>query len=143
AYPTGLPQAVSALLPDALQIDAMEDLGEDLGKAKAGSTLKSLLDLIMGPIVEAHAELATAMQTVQNILSTGGKSRSGHLKTFDQGATQALADFYPGLAIELGLQTVEVKEFFKAGSLNVRDVETGDRRTFDQLGSGSQRAIQM
>ncbi|NEJ33430.1 AAA family ATPase, partial [Rhizobium leguminosarum] len=89
AYPTGLPQAVSALLPDALQIDAMEDLGEDLGKAKAGSTLKSLLDLIMGPIVEAHAELATAMQTVQNILSTGGKSRSGHLKTFDQGATQA------------------------------------------------------
>ena len=41
AYPTGLPQAVSALLPDALQIDAMEDLGEDLGKAKAGSTLKS------------------------------------------------------------------------------------------------------
>lgn len=143
AYPTGLPQAVSALLPDALQIDAMEDLSEDLGKAKAGSTLKSLLDLIMGPIVEAHAELATAMETVQNILSTEGKSRSGHLKTFDQGATQALADFFPGLAIELGLQTVEVKEFFKAGSLNVTDVETGDRRTFDQLGSGSQRAIQM
>lgn len=127
---------MSALLPDALQIDAMEDLGEDLGKAKAGSTLKSLLDLIMGPIVEAHAELATAMETVQNILSTEGKSRSGHLKTFDQGATQALADFFPGLAIELGLQTVEVKEFFKAGSLNVTDVETGDRRAFDQLGSG-------
>lgn len=36
-----------------------------------------------------------------------------------------------------------MKEFFKAGSLNVTDVETGDRRTFDQLGSGSQRAIQM
>ncbi len=143
SYPTGLPQAVSALLPEALQIDAMEDLGEDLGKAKAGSTLKSLLDLIMGPIVEAHAELVTAMQTVQNILSTEGKSRSGHLKTFDEGATKALADFFPGLAIELGLQTVEVKEFFKAGSLNVTDVETGDRRTFDQLGTGSQRAIQM
>ena len=30
-YPTGLPQAVSALLPEALRIDAMEDLGEDLG----------------------------------------------------------------------------------------------------------------
>jgi putative ATP-dependent endonuclease of the OLD family len=142
-YPTGLPQAVSALLPEALQIDAMEDLGEDLGKAKAGSTLKSLLDLIMGPIVEAHAELLAAMQTVQNILSTEGKSRSGHLKTFDEGATKALADFFPGLAIELGLQTVEMKEFFKAGSLNVTDVETGDRRTFDQLGTGSQRAIQM
>lgn len=138
-----LPQAVSALLPEALQIDAMEDLGEDLGKAKAGSTLKSLLDLIMGPIVETHAELVTAMQTVQNILGTEGKSRSGHLKTFDEGATKALADFFPGLAIALGLQTVEVKEFFKAGSLKVTDLETGDCRTFDQLGTGSQRAIQM
>lgn len=142
-YPTGLPQAVSALFPEALRIDAMEDLGEDLGKAKAGSTLKALLDLIMGPIVNAHAELITAMQTVQNILSTEGDSRSGHLKTFDEGATKALADFFPGLAIELGLQSIEVKEFFKAGSLNIMDIETGDRRTFDQLGTGSQRAIQM
>lgn len=142
-YPTGLPQAVSALLPEALQIDAMEDIGEDLGKAKAGSTLKSLLDLIMGPIVEAHAELATAMQTVQDILSSEGGSRSEHLKTFDEGATKALADFFPGLALDLGLQAVELKEFFRAGSLNVTDVHTGDRRTFDQLGTGSQRAIQM
>lgn len=142
-YPTGLPQAVSALLPEALRIDAMEDLGEDLGKAKAGSTMKSLLDLIMGPIIEAHAELVTAMETVQSILSAEGSSRSGHLKTFDEGATKALSNFFPGLAIELGLQTVEVKEFFKAGSLNITDMETGDRRTFDQLGTGAQRAIQM
>lgn len=142
-YPTGLPQAVAALLPEALQIDAMEDLGEDLGKAKSGSTLKSLLDLIMGPIVETHAELVTALQTVQNILGTDGISRSGHLKMFDEGATKALADFFPGLSIELGMQTVEVKEFFKAGNLSITDLETGDRRAFDQLGTGSQRAIQM
>jgi putative ATP-dependent endonuclease of the OLD family len=143
SYPTGLSQAVSALLPEVLQIDAMEDLDEDLGKAKAGSTLKTLLDLIMGPIAEAHGELATAMQTVQSILSTEGKSRSSHLKTFDEEATKALSEFFPGLAIELGLQTVEVKEFFKAGSLKITDLETGDRRLFDQLGTGAQRAIQM
>lgn len=142
-YPTGLPQAVSALLPEALRIDAMEDLGEDLGKSKAGSTLKALLDLIMGPIVEAHAELVAAMQTVQNILGAQGQARSQHLTGFDQGATQALSNFFPGLKIELDLQTVEVKEFFKTGSLNVTDTETGDRRTFDQLGTGAQRAIQM
>ncbi|MER1939892.1 AAA family ATPase [Castellaniella sp. FW104-16D08] len=142
-YPTGLPQAVSALLPDALCIDAMEDLGEDLGKAKAGSTMKSLLDLIMGPIVEAHAELTAAMQTVRSILSVEGESRSELLKTFDKGATEALGSFFPGLTIELGLQTVEIKEFFKAGSLNITDMSTGDRRTFDQLGTGAQRAIQM
>jgi energy-coupling factor transporter ATP-binding protein EcfA2 len=142
-YPTGLPQAVSALLPEALCIDAMEDLGEDLGKAKVGSTMKSLLDLIMGPIVEAHAELANAMQTVRSILSVEGESRSGLLKTFDEGATEALGNFFPGLTIELSLQTIEIKEFFKAGSLNITDMVTGDRRTFDQLGTGAQRAIQM
>ncbi|UHL63511.1 AAA family ATPase [Paralcaligenes sp. KSB-10] len=142
-YPTGLPQAVSALLPDALCIDAMEDLGEDLGKAKAGSTMKSLLDLIMNPIVEAHADLTAAMQTVRSILSVGGESRSGLLKAFDEGATEALGNFFPGLTIELGLQTIEIKEFFKAGSLNITDMSTGDRRTFDQLGTGAQRAIQM
>ncbi|MNX84333.1 hypothetical protein D3C86_1161260 [compost metagenome] len=142
-YPTGLPQAVSALLPEALRIDAMEDLGEDLGKAKAGSTLKSLLDLIMVPIVEAHAELKAAMQTVQNILSAKGAARSDHLRVFDEGATTALSSFFPGLNIELDLQTVEVKEFFKAGSLNITDSVTGDRRSFDQLGTGAQRAIQM
>ncbi|RBL83945.1 AAA family ATPase [Streptomyces cavourensis] len=143
SYPTGLSQAVSALLPEPLQIDAMEDLGEDLGKAKAGSTLKSLLDLFMGPIVETHAELVSALLTFQNILSTDGTSRSGHLKTFDEEATKALGDFFPGLAIKLGMQTVEVKEFFKAGNLLITDLETGDRRTFDQLGTGAQRAIQM
>jgi hypothetical protein len=29
-YPTGLPQAVSVLLPDPLSIEAMEDVAEDL-----------------------------------------------------------------------------------------------------------------
>lgn len=35
AYPTGLPQAVSALLPEPLVIQAMHDIGEDLGNATA------------------------------------------------------------------------------------------------------------
>ncbi|MDZ7854089.1 MAG: hypothetical protein U5L98_15980 [Halomonas sp.] len=54
-YPTGLPQAVSALLPEPLLVQAMHDIGEDLGKAKAGTTIKSLLDEIMGPLLQARA----------------------------------------------------------------------------------------
>lgn len=142
-YPTGLPVAVSALLPDPLRIDAMEDLSEDLGKAKAGSTMKALLDEIMGPIVDAHAEIADAMSSVQRILRANGDARSEHLKTFDRAASDALGSFFPGLSIELDLQLVEIKEFFKAGDLNITDTTTGDRRRFDQLGTGAQRAIQM
>lgn len=142
-YPTGLPQAVSALLPEPLVVQAMHDLGEDLGKAKAGTTIKGLLDEIMGPLLEAHAELNTALETIRHVLTADGDHRSDHLRQFDTDATDALAHFFPGLALDLDLQVVDVKEFFKAGDLHVTDKTTGDRRRFDQMGTGAQRAIQM
>lgn len=38
---------------------------------------------------------------------------------------------------------VEIKEFFKTGDLYVTDAVSGERRRFDQMGTGAQRAIQM
>lgn len=142
-YPTGLPQAVSVLLPEPIVIEAMEDLQEDLGKAKAGTTIKSLLDEIMGPMLRAHTDLTDALDSIKSILTTDGANRSAHLQTFDDAATGALAHFFPGLQLDLDLQVVELKEFFKAGDLHVTDVATGDRRRFHQMGTGAQRAIQM
>lgn len=143
AYPTGLSQAVSALLPKPLVVQAMHDLGEDLGKAKAGTTIKGLLDEIMGPLLGAHAELSNALETIRHVLTSGGDNRSTHLQQFDVDATEALSQFFPGLTLDLDLQVVDVKEFFKAGDLHVTDKTTGDRRRFDQMGTGAQRAIQM
>lgn len=142
-YPTGLPQAVSALLPEPLVIQAMHDIGEDLGKAKAGTTIKGLLDEIMVPLLEAHKELGAALDTIRNILTTDGDNRSNHLQQFDTDTTNALTQFFPGLSLDLDLQVIDVKEFFKAGDLHVTDKITGDRRRFDQMGTGTQRAIQM
>lgn len=142
-YPTGLPQAVSALIPEALHIAAMDDIGEDLGKAKAGTTIKELLDEIMVPVLKSHAELNDALNTIRHILTADGGNRSGHLKDFDTQATTALGHFFPGLALDLDLQVLDIKEFFKAGDLHVTDGLTGDRRRFDQMGTGAQRAIQM
>lgn len=142
-YPTGLPQAVSALLPEPLVVQAMHDIGEDLGKAKAGTTIKGLLDEIMGPLLAAHDELNTALDTIRHILTADGDHRSEHLRQFDTDATEALTHFFPGLALDLDLQVVDMKEFFKAGDLHVTDRTTGDRRRFDQMGTGAQRAIQM
>lgn len=142
-YPTGLPQAVAALLPEPLYIEAMDDIGEDLGKAKAGTTIKNLLDEIMEPVLKAHTDLNSALETIRKILAVDGENRSGHLKEFDEQATKTLVDFFPGLSLDLDLQVVDVKEFFKAGDLHVTDKLTGDRRRFDQIGTGAQRAIQM
>ena len=143
AYPTGLPEAVSALLPEPIVIEAMEDLQEDLGKAKAGTTIKNLLDEIMGPMLKAHKDLTDALDSIKSILTTDGANRSAHLQSFDDAATDALTHFFPGLQLDLDLQVVELKEFFKAGDLHVTDVATGERRRFHQMGTGAQRAIQM
>lgn len=143
AYPTGLPQAVSALLPESIFVEAMDDIGEDLGKAKAGTTIKELLEEIMGPILKAHADLNQAIETIRNILTTDGANRSSHLKNFDLNATKTLEHFFPGLTIDLDIQVLDIKEFFKAGDLHITDSLTKDRRRFDQMGTGAQRAIQI
>lgn len=142
-YPTGLPEAVNALLPEALHVIAMEDVGEDLGKAKAGSTIRGLLDEIMAPILEAHAEVQQALDSVRSLLASNGQQRSPLLRGFDANATIALADFFPGLAIDMDVPSIDIKEFFKVGDLYVTDDVSKDRRRFDQVGSGAQRAIQM
>ena len=142
-YPTGLPEAVNALLPEALHVIAMEDVSEDLGKAKAGSTIRGLLDEIMAPILEAHAEVQQALDAVRGLLASNGQQRSPLLQNFDANATLALADFFPGLAIDMDVPSIDIKEFFKAGDLHVTDDLSKDRRRFDQVGSGAQRAIQM
>lgn len=143
SYPTGLPQAVNALLPEPLFIEAMEDIGEDLGKSKAGTTIKRLLDEIMGPVLDAHADLNNALDRIRSILAVDGTNRSSLLQRFDEEATRALSDFFPGLDLDLDLQAVSIKEFFKTGDLRVTDNMTGDQRRFDQMGTGAQRAIQM
>lgn len=142
-YPTGLPEAVAGLLPDALHIDATKDLNEDLGKAKAGTTIKGLLDEIMGPVLDHHAELQDAIATIRSVLDPGSKSRSPLLTDFDRKATRALQDFFPGLGLHLNPASVELKEFFKAGDLMVRDRGSDELRRFDQVGAGAQRSIQM
>ena len=143
SYPSGLPEAVSVLLPDPLFVRAMQDIGEDLGKAKAGTTMKGLLDEIMATIVGAHPQLKSALETIRNIISIEGGARSDYLKEFDRQATEAVEHFFPGLGLGLNLQALDVKEFFRAGDLQVTDLGTKDCRRFDQMGSGAQRAIQM
>lgn len=142
-YPTGLPGAVSALLPEALHIQAMDDIQEDLGKGKAGSTIRGLLDEIMAPLLEAHVEIAQALSAVRNILGKDGQQRSPLLNNFDTQATSALADLFPGLSLDMDVPSVDIKEFFKSGDLHVTDNASGERRRFDQVGTGAQRAIQM
>lgn len=143
SYPTGLPQAVTTLFPEPLQIEAMHNIADDLGKVRAGSTIKRLLDEIMSPILTAHQGLNEALSKVQNILTKDGADRSETLADFDRNASEALQRFFPGLSLQLDLQILEPKDLFKAGDILVGDGGSSEQRRFDQMGAGAQRAIQM
>lgn len=143
-YPTGLPQAVSAILPEPLSIQAMKDVQKDFTSVAAGTSIKKLIEEIAEPVTKANAtEINTALKTFNDLLAGKGESRSKALNEFDEKATKTLGDFFPGLTLQLELPETKVKDFFKSGSLNVREEGKSDFTEFAQLGSGAQRAIEM
>lgn len=143
-YPTGLPQAVSAVLPEPLFIQAMKDVQKDFTSVAAGTSIKRLIEEIAEPITKANsADIATALSTINGLLTGEGGARSKALEDFDQEASAVLQDFFPGLTLQLELPETKIKEFFKSGSLKVREAGKLDFTEFAQLGSGAQRAIEM
>ncbi|MHB9008547.1 MAG: ATP-dependent nuclease [Limisphaerales bacterium] len=143
-YPTGLPQAVSAILPEPLSIQAMKDVQKDFTSVAAGTSIKRLIEEISEPVTKANAaEIDAALKTINGLLTGEGGIRSKALKDFDEEATKVLEDFFPGLTLQLELPETKVKEFFKSGTLKVGETGRTGVMEFAQLGSGAQRAIEM
>jgi predicted ATP-dependent endonuclease of OLD family len=143
-YPTGLPQAVAAILPEPLSIQAMKDVQKDFTSVAAGTSIKKLIEEIAEPVTKANAaDIDAALKTINDLLTGEGETRSKALNDFDQEATKVLEDFFPGLTLQLELPETKIKEFFKSGSLKVGEVGRVGVMEFSQLGSGAQRAIEM
>ncbi|HTR40143.1 MAG TPA: AAA family ATPase [Pseudomonadales bacterium] len=143
-YPTGLPQAVSALLPEPLFIQAMKDVLKDFTSVAAGTSIKRLIEEIAEPVTKANSEeIQAALKTINDLLTGKGEARSEALKEFDEDATDVLEDFFPGLALQLELPETKIKEFFKSGSLKITEDGREGLIEFSQLGNGAQRAIEM
>ena len=143
-YPTGLPQAVSAILPEPLTIQAMKDVQKDFTSVAAGTSIKRLIEEIAEPITKAHAaEIDGALKIINGLLAGGDGVRSDALDSFDNEATKVLADFFPGLTLQLELPETKIKEFFKSGSLKVGEIGRAGSIDFSQLGSGAQRSIEI
>lgn len=144
ATPTGIPQAIQALFPEPIFIGAMEDAAEDATKSKTGTTLGKLLAEFTTPLEEAHgAAIQAAFDVVSRQLSSDGAERVAELQRFDQEATQAVADFFPGINLHLDIPVPEVKTLFKQGTVKVSEQGRGAIRDFTSLGHGAQRSIQM
>lgn len=142
--PTGIPQAIQALFPEPIFIGAMEDAAEDATKSKTGTTLGKLLAEFTLPLEQAHgAQIQAVFDTVSQQLASDGKQRAKELQRFDTEATQAVADFFPGINLHLDIPVPEVKALFRQGTVKVSECGRGTIRDFTSLGHGAQRSIQM
>lgn len=144
--PTGIPQALKALFPDVIRIRAMQNAADDVGKVGKSNTIGKLIAEIIEPVRQAHeTHLTEALNLIASKLSADGDQRAEELNAFDTGASAQLAELFPGLQIKLDVPLPEIPDLFKGGTVRVLETTGGNTalRTFDSVGHGAQRCIQM
>jgi putative ATP-dependent endonuclease of the OLD family len=141
--PTGIPNAVTAILPDPIEIGAMEDAAEDAAKYKTSTTIGKLIADIVEPIQDEHGEaIRSELDGLRKKLSADGQDRPKQMQDFDKEANAVLRTFFPDVTIRLHIPTPELDDLFKTGTIKAYE-QDGIGREITSLGHGAQRAVQM
>lgn len=143
--PTGLDGAIKALFPAPIRIHAMENAGDDVGKASKSNTIGKLIAAITEPVKAAHeSEFLAALATIRNRLAANGSDRAAELQTLDSETSAQLAELFPGLSLRIEITAPDIPDLFKSGTVQVIENDGGGgTRSFDSVGHGAQRCIQM
>ena len=143
--PTGLDVAIKAIFPSPIRVQAMEKAGDDVGKSSKSNTIGRLIAEITDEVRRAHeTEFSEALKKLRDRLAADGKNRALELQTLDDEASAQLADLFPGLSLKVELVLPEIPDLFKSGTVQVIENDgTGSIRSFESIGHGAQRCIQM
>lgn len=143
--PTGLDGAIKAIFPSPIRIQAMEKAADDVGKSSKSNTIGKLIAAITEGVQRAHGdEFRRALQGIRARLSADGENRAEELRALDEEASAQLEDLFPGLSLRIDLTPPEIPDLFKTGTIQVIESEgPGCLRSFDSIGHGAQRCIQM
>lgn len=142
--PTGINQAISALFPEIIEINAMEDAAEDVAKFKTTTTIGKLIAEVMKPVQELHGQsISDVLSELSDKLDASGRDRPPEVEEFDEKANDVLADFFPGINIKLHVPTPDISQLFKTGTIRVYEGDCDEGRDISSLGHGAQRSIQM
>lgn len=143
ANPTGIDNALSALLPEPIRIAAMQDAAEDSSKAKASTTIGKLLAEFLEPVRTAHeTELSQLLNEVDRRLSADGDARFAELLAIESQISARIADMFPGIGARLHFPVPAMEDLIKAGTLRLYEA-AGASRDFSSYGHGTQRSVQM
>jgi hypothetical protein len=144
--PQGIPNAIKALFPEVIRIEAMVDAQSELASNKTSTTIGKLIKAIMDPIVEEQgSKIQEALKELNELFGVEGDKRSDALSEFDEMATDAISDFFPGFKARLHAPPPEIKEIFKSGKLVFSEESNGIDvwRDVQYYGHGVLRAAQM
>lgn len=142
--PTGLDTAMNVLFPEPIFIGAIENIEEDVTKNKTTTTIGRLISEIIAPIEEEYGGQAKeAMAVLRKALDADGEERAERMKAFDEQANEKINVLFPGVSIRLHVETPELKDFFKSGTIKVYEEGQHGGRDISSFGSGAQRSIQM
>ncbi|WP_082493060.1 MULTISPECIES: ATP-dependent nuclease [unclassified Acidovorax] len=143
--PTGIDNALAALFPEPIFIEAMDNASEDVNQFAAKNTIGLLLKNTMEQIRTNNvAALATLTSALSNAAAhLNGPNRIAEFALFESAATTALAKFFPGLSIHLSMQSPTLEDVVKTASIALSDTNNPAPIGFSSYGHGTQRTVQM
>lgn len=143
ANPTGIDNALSALLPEPIRIGAMEDAAEDAAKSRTTTTIGKLLAEFIAPVRAAHqAELSGFLQEISRRVSADGDMRFAELVAIERQITVKINDLFPGIGAKLHFPVPAIEDLIKGGTLRLQEGANA-ARDFASYGHGAQRSVQM
>lgn len=142
--PAGIDAAIKVLYPEPIEVKAMDDAAEDVGKSKTTTTIGKLIAEVVKPIEEQQSEaLHLALEGIRAKLDAEGDDRPQELVHLDEGTNLNLKDLFPSITVKMHVPMPELKDLFKGGTLIVFEEGDEQGRTIESMGNGAQRSIQM
>lgn len=144
ANPTGIDNAIGALFPEPIFVEAMDDASVDVAQFTAKNTIGLLLKNTITQIKINNPSAFNALTASLTSAAThlNGPERIAEFSLFETQATTSLNEFFPGLNMHLTMQSPTVDDVIKTASIGLSEGQ-GIQRGFTSFGHGTQRSVQM
>ena len=144
ADPNGVEAAIRLLFPEPIFVEAMSNAADDVGKFAKSSTIGRLLQDFIQPLQDAaHAQLTTALASIQSVLSAEGEQKAEVLSDADSLLSREVESFFPGVELKIDIPSPNLDGLLKSGTIRVYDAGAVNGRGVEHMGHGAQRSIQM
>ncbi|MBX3495002.1 MAG: AAA family ATPase [Parvibaculum sp.] len=141
--PTGINNSINALLPEAIYVPAVKDLGDEL-KTTQSTSFGRLIGLLLDDMKPDLAAIDESLQILNRLLNrtvAEGEVRDQRhqkVKELENAVEQFLKENFPSAKVELDIPPPELKTILSAAQIFVDD---GSRDLIENKGDGIKRSL--